>query len=78
MERKGKNALGLLVSINGFTSDALAVHSQQGAKFITMDGADLFAVLNGHIRLEDVLARKKRHVNETGECYFPVSQFYSA
>lgn len=78
VERKGKNAVGLLVSIKGFAPDAVAVHSQHGAKFITMDGADLFAVLSGQIRLEDVLARKKRHVNETGECYFPVSQFYSA
>lgn len=74
VERKGKNALGLIVSVNGFTSDSVEQYSQ-GTKFMTMDGPDLMAVLSGQIRLEDVLRRKKRHANETGECYFPVSQF---
>lgn len=74
VERKGKSALGLIVSVNGFTSDAVAQYSQ-GTKFMTIDGPDLAAVLSGQIRLEDVLRRKKRHANETGECYFPVSQF---
>ena len=74
VERKGRNALGLIVSVNGFSPDAIGQYSQ-GTKFMTMDGPDLMAVLSGQIRLEDVLRRKKRHANETGECYFPVSQF---
>lgn len=73
VERKGKNALGLIVSVNGFSSDAVIQYSQ-GTKFMTMDGPDLMAVLNGQIRLEDLLQRKRRHANETGECYFPVSK----
>jgi hypothetical protein len=71
---KGKNALGLMVSINGFTADALDEYSRATA-FMTLDGLDLLAVLEDRIRLDEVLCRKKRHANETGECYYPVSQF---
>jgi hypothetical protein len=54
VERKGGNALGLIVSVNGSSSDAVAQYSQ-GTKFMTMDGPDLMAVLNGQIRLEALL-----------------------
>ncbi len=74
VRRKGKNALGLIVSINGFTQDAIAQYAS-GTTFITMDGSDLMAVLTGGFRLEDVLKRKKRHMNEVGACYFPVNFF---
>lgn len=69
---KGKNALGLFVSVNGFTSGARAVF-REGTSFITMDGTDLFCVLDDRVRLDELLARKKRHANETGSCYFPAS-----
>ncbi|GAA1612006.1 hypothetical protein GCM10009789_77920 [Kribbella sancticallisti] len=71
---KGKNALGLMVSVNGFTEDALSDYSR-ATVFMTLDGLDLLAVLEDRIRLDEVLRRKKRHANETGECYYPVSQF---
>lgn len=71
--RKGKNALGLMVSVNGFTTSAVRAHSNR-TSFMTIDGPDLFCVLDGRARLDYVLSRKKRHANETGECYFPVSK----
>jgi hypothetical protein len=70
IERRGKNALGLFISINGFTRDALAEYSKS-TPFITLEGADLFMVMEERVRLEDLLRRKKRHANETGDCYFP-------
>lgn len=73
MERKGKNALGLFVSVEGFTRGALETYSVS-TPFMTMDGVDLMAVLGQQIRLDDLLRRKKRHANETGECFFPVSR----
>jgi hypothetical protein len=39
-----------------------------------MDGGDLMAILDERIRLDDMLRRKKRHMNETGSCYFPASE----
>lgn len=75
VERKGKNALGLCISINGFTGDALAEYSDS-TSFITMDGQDLYAVLEERIRLDEMLRRKKRHANETGDCYLPVNAMF--
>jgi hypothetical protein len=71
--RKGKNALGLYVSVSGFTQDALDEYSA-ATPFITMDGMDFTAVLEERARLDELLRRKKRHMNETGQCYFPASQ----
>jgi hypothetical protein len=67
---KGKNALGLFISVNGFTKGAQERYSQ-GTCFITMEGVDIFAVLDGRITLDELLRRKKRHMNDTGSCYLP-------
>lgn len=72
VRRKGKNALGLFVSINGFSADALAQY-QEATPFLAMDGADLYLVLEQRVRLDDLLRTKKRHANETGSCYLPAS-----
>ncbi|MFI7565926.1 restriction endonuclease [[Kitasatospora] papulosa] len=76
IERKGKNTLGLYVSVNGFTGDALAVYSFS-TPFITMDGGDFMAVLDQRIRLDELMSRKKRHASETGHCHLPVAKIYS-
>ncbi len=73
---KGKNALGLFVSINGFKSTFLE-RFKESTPFITMDGGDLFAVLDNRVRLDDLLRAKKRHANETGSCHLPASVFIS-
>lgn len=73
IDKKGKNALGLHISVNGFTQDALDEYSA-ATPFITMDGGDLFMILDERVRLDYMLRRKKRHANETGHCYFPASQ----
>jgi hypothetical protein len=70
VRRKGKNALGLFVSVNGFTSDTLDTYSE-ATPFMAVDGVDLMAVLDQRVRLDDLLRRKKRHANETGHCFFP-------
>ncbi|MGY1934181.1 restriction endonuclease [Nocardia gipuzkoensis] len=72
VERRLRITLGLLVSVTGFTKDAVQEYSKS-TPFLTMDGTDLMCVLEGRIRLDDMLTRKKRHASETGQCYFPVS-----
>jgi hypothetical protein len=76
VKRKGRNALGSIISISGLTADARDEYSSRST-FITIDGLDLMAILEGYVRLDDASIRKKRHVNETGGCYFSVSQFLS-
>jgi hypothetical protein len=73
VRRKGKNALGLFVSVNGFTIDALETYRER-TSFVTMDGTDLIAILNAFVRLDDLLRAKKRHANETGDCHFPAQR----
>ncbi|MET8044861.1 restriction endonuclease [Micromonospora sp. NPDC005215] len=70
IRRKGKNALGLYISVNEFTSDAKQEFAS-ATPFITMTGEDLYCILDERLRLDDVLRRKKRHMNETGNCYLP-------
>ncbi|MFD6873198.1 restriction endonuclease [Streptomyces sp. NPDC060075] len=73
VRRKGKNALGLLVSVNGFSSGGKDIF-KRGTSFITMDGGDLFCVLEGRIRLDELIARKLQHASRTGDCFFPASE----
>lgn len=65
---KGKNALGLLVAVNGFSKPALDRYAEK-TPFITLDGDDVFLVLDGRVRLDELLKAKRRHANETGSCY---------
>jgi len=69
---KGKNAVGLFVSVAGFAGPFLQRFETE-TPFITMDGADLFAVLDRRVRLDDLLKAKKRHSNETGSCFLPAA-----
>jgi len=71
---KGKNALGLFVSIQGFTSTFIEAYNR-GTPFMTMDGADVFLILDNRVRLDDALRAKKRHANDTGSCHLPLSQW---
>ncbi|WP_328914440.1 MULTISPECIES: restriction endonuclease [unclassified Streptomyces] len=76
VRHKGKNALGLYISVHGFTKGAKERYAE-GTCFITMEGIDLFAVLDGHTTLDELLSRKKRHANDTGSCYYPASLMMS-
>ncbi len=70
VERRAKNALGLFVSMNGFTSDAISTY-KYSTPFITMEGPDIVSILDGHMGLDDMLTRKRRYANKTGQCYHP-------
>lgn len=72
VSRKGKNALGLFIAVQGFSGPALEIYSIS-TPFIVMDGADLYLVLEGRIRLDDLLKAKRRFANETGSCYLKAS-----
>ena len=72
VQRKGKNALGIFVAVNGFSQPALDTY-KESTPFITMDGADINLVLEGRLKLDDLLRAKKRHANETGSCFLSAS-----
>lgn len=66
VETKFKTAVGLLITIDGITKEAL---SPDFKSIIIMDGSDLMVVLEGRVSLPDLLLRKRRKAIETGKIY---------
>ncbi|MDT4329001.1 restriction endonuclease [Methylomonas sp. MS20] len=75
IDGKFKAALGLFISINGFSPDSTKVSSPIIKSMILMDGSDLMAILENRTSLKDMLFRKRRHATEKGEIYFPFQMF---
>jgi hypothetical protein len=75
VERKLENTLGVFLSMNGFSPDAIAAHSRARPSIILMDGSDMMAVLEERIDFVSLLLRKKRRASQTGNIYFPFRQF---
>ncbi len=74
LSRKLDNTLGLFLSINGYSEDAVKAHSSGRRLVILMDGSDLMAVLEGRIDLVQLLLRKRRHASETGNIYLRIHE----
>ena len=74
ISRKLENTLGLFISINGFSPTGIEAHCKSRPSMILMDGADLMAVLEERIRLDDLLDRKRRHASQTGSIFLPISE----
>ncbi len=73
VSRKLENTLGLFVSVNGFSPTAVEAHERSRPALVLMDGADLMAVLEGRIRFDDLLLRKRQHAAQTGHIYLSIA-----
>jgi len=71
VETKLKIAVGLLVTIDGLTKEAI---SPDFKSIIIMDGVDLISVLDGRVTLPDLLYKKRRKAIETGRIYINYSE----
>lgn len=71
VETKFKTAVGLLVTIDGVTNEAI---SPDFKSIIIMDAFDIIAILDGRISLTDLLFKKRRKAIETGKIYLNYSQ----
>ena len=74
LSRKLENTLGLFLSVDGYSEDAVKTHSSGRRLVILMDGSDLMAVLEGRIDLVQLLLRKRRHAAETGNIYLRIHE----
>ncbi len=74
LSRKLENTLGLFLSINGYSDDAVKAHSSGRRLVILMDGSDLMAVIEGRIDLVQLLLRKRRKAAETGNIYLKIHE----
>ncbi|NRS90910.1 hypothetical protein HNQ02_003861 [Flavobacterium sp. 7E] len=66
VETKFKTAVGLLITIDGLTKEAISPHFKS---IIIMDGSDLMVILEGRVTLPDLLLKKRRKAIETGNIY---------
>ena len=76
ISRKLDNTLGLFLSINGYSPDAVSLHTAARPVMILMDGSDLMAVLEGRIDLGALLLRKRWHAAQTGELFLPIHRVF--
>jgi len=72
---KLKNTLGLYVSIDGFSQAGIDTNNPLTKQMILMDGQDLMLILDGRIRLTDLILIKRQHASQTGEIFFKPSGF---
>jgi hypothetical protein len=74
VERKLENTLGLFLSMNGFSPQAIQAHSRGTPNTVLMDGAHLLAVLEQRIDFVSLLLRKKRHAAQTWRIFSPIHE----
>jgi hypothetical protein len=74
VRRKLDNTLGLFLSINDFSQDAIIAHSVGRPVVILMTGADLMAVLEGRTDFVTLLLRKRRHASLTGNILYKIHE----
>ncbi len=71
VETKLKIAMGLMVTIEGLTPEAI---SPDFKSIIIMDGTDIISILDGRVSLPDLLYKKRRRAIETGKIYIPFNE----
>lgn len=71
IDSKLKITMGLLVSIDGVTAQAI---SPEFKSMIIMDGADLSAIMEERISLPDLIYKKRRKASESGKIFTPFTE----
>lgn len=72
IQGKLKNTLGLFISLGAYSSECTETGSPVLKSMILMDGIDLMQVLEGRIRLNDIILIKRRHASQTGDIYYQI------
>ncbi len=72
---KADNTMGIMVSISGYSTIAIDEASGEKTPLLLMDHSHLYYVLNGTMKMGDIIERLRRHASQTAESYLPVSKF---
>lgn len=72
IQGKLKNTLGLFISLGTYSSECTETGSPILKSMILMNGTDLMQVLEGRIRLNDMILIKRRHASQTGDIYYQI------
>lgn len=70
VQDKLETTLGLYISMQGFTDEAIGKAAEGRRLIVLMDGADIAVVFHGLVDFCDLLRRKMRHAAETGEVFY--------
>jgi hypothetical protein len=74
VDGKLDNTLGFMISINGFTQDAIeALERGKRLNIILSDGNDLMQILEERISLPELIGAKKRHASRTGNSFCSIN-----
>lgn len=77
VEDKADNTMGIMVSISGYSSVAIAGASGRQTKLLLLDAMHLYLFLSGSMPFSEIILRVRRHASQTGEAYLPVASFNS-
>lgn len=70
IQGKLKNTLGLFISLGAYSKECTETQNPTTKSMILMDGMDLMQVLEGRIRLNEMILIKRRHASQTGNIYY--------
>lgn len=77
VQGKLDNTLGFMLSVNGFTEDAIhALNVGKRSVLLLADGIDLMGVLDDQITLIELIRAKKRHASRTGNSYCSIKEIF--
>ncbi|QDQ29187.1 PCRF domain-containing protein [Chitinimonas arctica] len=75
VDDKADNTMGIILSISGFSSVAIAQASGRKTTLLLFDAMHLYLFLSGTLSFGEIISRIRRHVSQTGEAYLPVANF---
>lgn len=77
VDDKADNTMGVMVSISGYSSVAIAQASGRKTTLLLFDAAHLYLFLTGNLSFADIISRVRRHASQTGEAYLAAAKFGS-
>lgn len=75
VNRMADNTMGIMVSISGYSSVAIAEASGSKTTLVILDASHLYLFLSGSMSFADIISRVRCHASQTGEAYLPSNNF---
>ena len=72
---KADNTMGIMLSMSGYSSTAVAQASGRKTPIVLLDHGHIYLVLSGSWTLAEVVSRVRRHASQTARAFLPVSEF---
>lgn len=76
VNKMADNTMGMVVSISGYSSVAIADASGSKTTLLVLDASHLYLFLSGGMSFAEIISRVRRHVSQTGQAYLPINQFH--